>query len=135
MKKLILLFCLFVLSNKTFSQVSLGDSYEKIKKEKVDGKLMLNPKGEGYLYVHDDSSTASKFIFLLDINFVCHTTIVRPMTRKISKYWDKSLNEDSNWLRVDNKKWLTERNDGMIISCQEIKDENKQTVFVFTKIN
>jgi hypothetical protein len=135
MKKIILLFCLFNFSNYAFSQAWVGDTLSKIKSENTLGVFDVNPKDTGFFYACSDSITKSKYVFLLDINLVCYTTIVVPNNRKICKQWVESLKLDKDWVKIDNKKWAILRVDGMIISCILTKNSDKQPILIFSKVN
>ena len=135
MKRIILTTLLLSITIASYGQVGIGDTYDKIKNNDSTGVLGVNPKGGGFNYQYENWLEQTKFIYIFDDKLNCHTTIIKPKNHKISKFWVKSLNKNKSWFKMNNKLWVMKRQDGMLVSCSQTKDDTNKTIFIFSKIN
>lgn len=131
MKRYIIIALLSIFYGTSYGQVGIGKYLNQIREEDSTGTLEMNPKGEGYIYIYDNKSISSKFIYFLNYKWLCYATSVKPYTKESKKYWINGLKEDADWVKVKPKFWEIDLGNNLFVECSQIKDIEKDDVFIF----
>lgn len=129
-KYLIGIVCTFI-SISSYSQVNIGQNLDQIKKSDSLGVLQINPNHIGFVYIFDNKDVSSIFIYFLNIDYICYATSVKPYTKESKKNWISGLNEDKDWVKIKPKFWEIDLGNNIFIECSQIKDDNKEDIFIF----
>lgn len=131
MKKYIIAPLLILISFTCHGQASIGKRLSEIRREESTGTFQINTSGDGYLYIYDNKLVESMFVYFLNKDYVCYATSIKPYSKKAKSYWVDGLNDDKDWKKIKSKVWEMDLGDNVFIECDQVKDNQKQSIFIF----